>query len=122
MAQSVELPDDLIEALQSSANASGRSLTEQVMHYVALGRALERALPRDVVQAALDGRLAPESASARAPIDAALLDLVARLTQLGSDEEAFYAERRRHGLGSGLDENGNIVSQEEINARAEKSE
>ncbi|WP_282026293.1 TA system antitoxin ParD family protein [Limimaricola cinnabarinus] len=110
MAKTVKLGDDLVEIARQEALLQDRSLGAQVSHWMRIGRAVETSgkLDHAKISAVLAGEmqtreLTPEEKSV-------WLD---RFTDLmgepGPEEEAFFADRRRRGLGVGLDEEGNLV-------------
>lgn len=62
MPQTVRLPDSEMADIRREAARQSRSLAGQIVHWVRIGRAMERS-PRfshACVQAALDGRLSPD--------------------------------------------------------------
>jgi|TARA_R100001039_G_C1772346_1_gene63441 hypothetical protein len=68
------------------------------------------------VAAALNGQLAPSELTEKE--DAARVKAFVELMGKPSKEEqAFFARRRRLGLGIGLDENGNLVYAEPLQRR-----
>jgi len=110
MAKTVKLNDDIVDFARQEAVLQDRSLGAQISHWVRIGRAVETSgkLDHARIAAVLAGEmqtreLTPEEKSV-------WLD---RFTDLmgepGPEEEAFFANRRRRGLGVGLDEKGNLV-------------
>ena len=113
MAKTVKLNDDIVDFARQEAVLQDRSLGAQISHWVRIGRAVETSgkLDHAKISAVLAGEmqtreLTPEEKSV-------WLD---RFTDLmgepGPEEEAFFADRRRRGLGVGLDEKGNLVHAE----------
>lgn len=110
MIEGVKLSDDLMKQLRREAERQGRSVPEQVEHWVRLGKAVAKSNHFSLakVEAVL---------SAQAPTNT--LNLVEYevwsdmfddlLTSTTPQAESFFAERKRLGLGSGLDENGKLV-------------
>ena len=110
MAQSIKLSDELMSEVRREAKLQGRSLAAQVTHWARIGRAIERSASFTPDQ--IDAVLAKDTQTA-SDRDAERVVWVNRMIELwskpGPGEEAFFAERRRLGLGVGLDENGNLV-------------
>lgn len=113
MAKTVKLNDDLVDFARQEAVLQDRSLGAQITHWARIGRAVETSgkLDHAKISAVLAGEmqtreLTPEEKSV-------WLD---RFTDLmgkpGPEEDAFFADRRRRGLGVGLDEKGNLVRAE----------
>ncbi len=110
MAQPVELADDLMAAVRSEAERHGRSVADQLTHWVRLGRAIEQSGVYDHarVTAALDGRL--DTVELREAEAVAWLDaFTEKMSSPGVAEEAWFAERRKLGRGVGLDASGRVV-------------
>lgn len=57
MAQTIKLPDDLMQVLREEAESQDRSIAGQVRHWIRLGQALEASLPYERMRAALTGKL-----------------------------------------------------------------
>jgi|SRR6056297_468573 len=113
MAKTVKLNDDIVDFARQEAVLQDRSLGAQISHWVRIGRAVETSgkLDHAKISAVLAGEmqtreLAPEEKSVW--LDS-FTDLMG---EPGPEEEAFFADRRRRGLGVGLDENGNLVRAE----------
>ena len=83
MPQTVRLPDSEMADIRREAARQSRSLAGQIVHWVRIGRAMERSarFEHARVQAALDGRLSPDRLSGEEQeawadgLDAALDDL-----------------------------------------------
>ena len=63
MPQTVRLPDSEMVDIRREANRQSRSLAGQIVHWVRIGRAMERSARFDParVQAALSGQLSPDT-------------------------------------------------------------
>lgn len=121
MVQSIKISDELMDEVRREAKLQDRTLAAQVEHWVHIGMAIERSgnFSYDRINAVL-------SAEARSstPNDAEYTAWSDRFIELmskpGPNEEAFFAERRRLGLGVGLDENGNLVRAADLKKADEK--
>ncbi len=113
MAKTVKLNDELVDFARQEAVLQDRSLGAQVSHWVRIGRAVETSgkLDHAKISAALAGEmqtreLTPEEKSV-------WMDHFTNLMgEPGPEEKGFFADRRRRGLGVGLDEKGNLVHAE----------
>ena len=113
MAKSIKLNDDIVDVARREAMLQDRSLGAQISHWVRIGRAVETSgkLDHTKISAVLAGEmqtreLTPEEKSV-------WLDRFSDLMgEPGPEEEAFFADRRRRGLGVGLDEKGDLVHAE----------
>lgn len=110
MAQSVKLNDDVMAPVRREAARQSRSVAGQIAHWVRIGRAIENspAFDHRRVAAALDGALAPEELNAE-EFAVWADDFEKATTETSAEEEAFFAERRRLGLGVGLSASGELV-------------
>lgn len=113
MAKTVKLNDELVDFARQEAVLQDRSLGAQVSHWVRIGRAVETSgkLDHAKISAALAGEmqtreLTPEEKSVWMDH---FTDLMG---EPGPEEKGFFADRRRRGLGVGLDEKGNLVHAE----------
>ena len=113
MAKTVRLSDDLVDMARQEAALQGRSLGAQIAHWARIRRAVETSgrLDHGKISAVLAGemqtcKLTPDEQSVWQD---RFTDLMG---ELGPEEEAFFADRRRRGLGIGLDEEGNLVRAE----------
>lgn len=110
MAQSIKIPDDLMELARPEAERQSRSVTGQIAHWAKIGRAVERSgrFSYKQIDAALAGALLPEDLSAEE--SAVYEEEFCKAVGVPTEEErAFFADRRARGLGVGLDETGRIV-------------
>ena len=92
---------------RAAAERSGRSLAEQIAYWIWLGQAVDESPEFDVkrLQTTLPENLtAVESAVFFSYLEEAT-------SQPTKEAETFFADRRRRGLGVGLDENGHLVRQ-----------
>ena len=107
MEQSVKLADDIMALVRREAELRGRSISDQISHWVKIGRAFERSdqLGHSRTTPALAGEigaLSPEE-------EAWVKDFVEKMGYPTESEIAFHARRSSLGGGVGLDEDGNLV-------------
>lgn len=117
MAQSVKLADDVMTLVQREARLHGRSVADQITHWLMLGRAAENSGARDRarISAAPVSGAAPERLKDE---DVAWLDqFTDEMSRPSRSEEDFFARRQALGQGTGLDAAGNIVHAEVDEAR-----
>lgn len=110
MAQSIKLADDIMIEARRESELRSRSLSGQIAHWVRIGKAIEQsgAFSHDRINAVLAGK-APTTTLSKEEY-AVWSDRFDELLASPTPEaEAFFAERRRLGLGSGLDADGNLV-------------
>lgn len=110
MAQSVKLADDVMAAVRREAELHSRSVAGQITHWLRLGRAIEQSGAYDHarVTAALEGRL--DTVELRDKEATAWLDaFTEKMSAPSPSEQAFFAQRRKLGLGVGLDAAGNLI-------------
>ena len=104
MAYSVKFADEaLVGAARSEAELQSRSLAGQITHWARIGRAIERSGAFD--HARLSRVLAGElETAALSPEEKAVWSdrFLARMSEPGPEEEAFFAELRARGGGAGL--------------------
>lgn len=62
MAQTVKLPDNIMQDIRAEASLQSRSLASQVVHWIKLGREFENMPGTDMakIRAALTGELSPD--------------------------------------------------------------
>lgn len=113
MAQSIKLGDDLMKVVRRESELQSRSLAGQIAHWVRIGRAIEKSGNFDHarISAALAGDLETTDLTDEEK-DVWLDSFVEKMGGAGADEDAFFARRRRLGLGVGLDGAGNLVREE----------
>lgn len=112
MAEPIKLSDDLIEEGRHAAELHGRSLSDQVDLWARIGKAIERSgsFSQQRVDAVLSAKASTTTLNEAEY--AVWSDMFDDLLKYATPEaEAFFAERRRLGLGAGLDENNNLVHQ-----------
>ena len=107
MEQSVKLADDIVALVRREAELRGRSISDQISHWVKIGRAFERSdqLGHSRTSPALAGEigaLSPEE-------EAWVKDFVEKMGHPTESEIAFHARRSSLGGGVGLDADGNLV-------------
>ena len=111
MAKSVKFADDaLIDAARAEAELQSRSLAGQITHWARIGRAIERSGGFDHARLSrvLSGELETTALSAEEKAVWAERFL-AKMSEPGPDEDAFFAELRKTGKAVGLDASGKIV-------------
>lgn len=110
MAQSVKLGDDIMKLVRRESELQNRSIAGQIAHWVRIGRAIEKSGNFDHarITAALAGEIETTTLTDEER-DVWLDGFVEKMGQPGEGEEAFFARRRRLGLGVGLDAAGNFV-------------
>jgi len=110
MAQSIKLGDDIMKIVRRESELQSRSIAGQIAHWVRIGRAIEKSGNFDHarITAALAGEMETTDLTDEEK-DVWLDSFVEQMGQPSPDETAFFARRRRLGLGVGLDESGNLV-------------
>ncbi|MBD1544856.1 hypothetical protein HK439_01160 [Labrenzia aggregata] len=114
MAQSVKLADDIMALVRREADLHSRSVAGQITHWLKIGRAIERSgnFDHTRITAALEGRL--DTVELREEEESSWLDAFAtRMAEPMATEQEFFAQRRRLGLGVGLDAGGNLIYAED---------
>ncbi|EMD83272.1 TA system antitoxin ParD family protein [Pacificimonas flava] len=117
MAQSVKLGDDVMKIVRRESELQSRSVAGQITYWLRIGRAIERSGNFDHARlsAALAGELETRHLSEEEK-DVWLDTFVEKMGQPSAGEEAFFANRRRLGMGVGLDESGKLVYENEPEA------
>ncbi|MEO0981348.1 MAG: hypothetical protein AAFX03_01705 [Pseudomonadota bacterium] len=112
MAQSIKISDQDMEIVRREAELSSRSIAGQVAHWMRIGRSIERApeFTYAHVREVLEGRRGPDALTGeeQAVYVDALVEAVSKPT---AEQEAFFAKRKKAGLGVGADKSGAIVKQ-----------
>jgi hypothetical protein len=118
MTEPVVLSDELMEELRREAERQGRSVPEQLEHWIRLGKAVAKSdhFSLAKVQAVLNAE-APTTTLNHIEYEVWSDMFDDLLRQTTPQAEALFSERRRLGLGSGLDENGNLIHASELMAR-----
>ncbi len=103
MAKTIKLDDELMDLVGREADMMSRSLAGQVRHWVRIGMSVEKSrfFDQSRIVEALSGKLAPDALTAEeqeAHIDA-VFDAARSDTP---EQDRFFAERRRKGLGTGM--------------------
>lgn len=104
MAQSIELPDEIAEMVRREAQVLGRSMADQVAHWLRIGRAIETSgrFRGSSIAKTLAAAILPSALTAEE--HAVWMDLfIEKMGKPGPHEQAFFAERRQRLLGGGLD-------------------
>lgn len=110
MAQSVELSDEVMPLVRCEAELQNRSVSEQITHWLRIGRAIEKcgAFDHARISAALAGELQTTELTA---LEKAVWSerFLEKMSEPGPGEEDFFAELLRKGNASGLDVSGDMV-------------
>ncbi len=112
MAQTIKISDREANILRMEAPLFSRSIAGQAEHWLRIGRAIERSpnFNYQRIQEALSAEISPDELSAEEG-EVYLDEFMETLSQVTPEQEAFFADRRKKGLGVGMDENDNIVYQ-----------
>jgi hypothetical protein len=110
MAQSVKLSDEIMRAVRHESELQSRSVAGQITHWLRIGRAIEKSGNFDHarIAAALAGERTTNTLTDEEK-DVWLDSFVEKMSEPGPAEEEHFAQRRRLGLGVGLDSAGNLV-------------
>lgn len=112
MSQSVKFADDaLINDARVVAEVQSRSLASQITHWARIGRAIERSGSFDYAR--LSRVLAGEVETTVLTAEEKAVwseQFVAKMSEPGPDEDAFFADLRASGKAVGLDPAGKIVT------------
>ncbi|KPP82296.1 MAG: protein of unknown function DUF3423 [Oceanicaulis sp. HLUCCA04] len=111
MAKSVKFADEtLIDDARHESEIQSRSLAGQITHWARLGRAIERSGSFDYAKLSrvLAGELNTTVLTAE---EKAVWSerFLAKMSEAGPDEDAFFANMRKSGGAVGLDPSGRIV-------------
>jgi len=111
MNQSIKLSSDEMRLVREAAARSHRSIAGQAEYWMRIGRAIEQSPNFNYarIQEALAAGRSPDTLDEEEQ-DVYLEAFVQSLWEPTAQEEAFFAERRKKGLGVGLNENGELVS------------
>lgn len=110
MAQSIKLSDDVMALVREESALQSRSVAGQIAHWIRIGRAIEQSGNFDYrrIRAALEASLAPEELTAEE--HEVWLDAFGeQLAKPSTKARAFFARRRRLGLGVGVAADGKIT-------------
>jgi hypothetical protein len=110
MSQAVKISDSEYAIVREAANLNRRSLSGQAEHWLRIGRAVERnpEIAYSRIERALRGLLAVDALGGDEQEE--FFDRFAvEMRTPTAEEEQFWAERNRQGLGVGLDEENNLV-------------
>ena len=110
MSQAVKISDSEMAELRRAADVNSRSISGQAEHWIRLGRAVERDPRFGYVQIeeALQG-LRPVGSLSGEQQDEYFRRFAEESLVPTASENAFWEERRRKGLGVGLDDDGNVI-------------
>ncbi|WP_296720870.1 hypothetical protein [Erythrobacter sp.] len=110
MARSIKLADEIMDEAEIASALHCRSLAGQITHWVRIGKAIEKsnAFSHERISAVLAGK-APTTTLSEEEYAVWADSFEKLVTSPTPQSKAFFAERRRLGVGSGLDENGNFV-------------
>lgn len=113
MAKSIKISDEEMALIREEAAISSRSIAGQVEHWIRIGRAIERSpnFTYQHIKDALCGRTSPDDLSAEEQ-EVFFDEFADSLWEVTPEQEDFFAERKKAGLGVGLDENDNLVYQQ----------
>jgi hypothetical protein len=110
MAQSIKIPAEEMELMRREAKLASRSIAGQVTHRLRIGRSIEQAPDFNdaPIREALQARRNPEGLTSEEQVVYVddLMDIAAAETP---EQAAFYAGRRKAGLGVGADKVDKIV-------------
>lgn len=113
MAHSITLTPDIMKMVCAEAELQGRSVANQVKHWMHIGRAIEHSGNCNYarVVAALSGDVETTELTDREE-DVWLVSFVEQLAQPGPNEDAFFARRRQ--LASGWASTPQAISAEKM--------
>ncbi len=112
MAKSIKISESEMVILREEAELTSRSLSGQAEHWLRIGRAIENSpdFSFSDIKKVLLGLTKPESLNVKEK--AVLFSEFERLlTEDNQEQSEFFANRKKQGLGVGLDDNGNIIHQ-----------
>ncbi len=114
MAQSVKLADDLMSVIRKESSLQSRSVAGQVMHWVNIGRAIEKSGSFDYerIRSTLEAELSPDELTAEEQ-EVWFTEFADKMTEPGRQEEHYFQNRRSLGRGVGLSEAGELVYESE---------
>lgn len=110
MAQIVKISDAEMNAIKAAAELNHRSVSSQAEYWIRLGRAVEQdpRFGQVQIEEALKGRR-PLSSLTDEQQEEFLERFCVEMDKPTKEELDFWEDRRRKGLGVGMDEEGNIV-------------
>ncbi|HSV51918.1 MAG TPA: hypothetical protein VLJ57_07370 [Burkholderiaceae bacterium] len=110
VSHAVKISDTEMKAVREAAAINSRSIAGQAEHWIRLGRAVERnpEFGYVKVERALKGLESVDDLSDNEQ-EMFLDGLSSRMKTPGPDEDAFWADRQKRGLGVGMDNSGNPV-------------
>lgn len=113
MSQSIKISDDEMMLLREEASISSRSIAGQAEHWLRIGRAIEKseAFNYHQIRDALVGLVSPDELNAGEQ-EVFFDEFSNSMWEVTPEQEAFFSERKRAGLGVGLDANDHLVCQQ----------
>jgi len=110
MAQSIKISDEEMQLVRREAKLSSRSIAGQITHWMRIGRSVERSANFNYadVRDALEGRRTPDELTGEEQ-ELFIEELLQLASMPTPEQETFFAERERLGLGAGLDPDGRLV-------------
>ena len=115
MAQSVKISDDeFVNGMRETAEVMTRSLGEQALHWLKIGKAIESSskFNYQYVQEALNAKRSPDELTLEEQ-EVFFDEFAASMMGEQPEAEAFFEQRRKQGVGVGLDDNDNLIYQSE---------
>jgi ParD-like antitoxin of type II bacterial toxin-antitoxin system len=103
MAKTIKIDDELMEVIGREAEMMSRSLAGQVRHWVRIGMSIEKSRFFDQARVveALSGKLSPDALTMGE--QEAYIDGLFEASRSGTSEQnKFFAQRKKNGLGVGL--------------------
>lgn len=118
MARSIKFADKNMDEAEIASAHYGRSQASQITHWVKIGKAIEKStqFSHERISAVLAGK-APTTTLCDEVYALWADSFETLVTSPTPQSKAFFAERRKLGLGSGLDENGNLVTAADLLAK-----
>lgn len=125
MAVTIKVADEnIVQLVRKESELMSRSIGDQAAHWMRIGRFVEQSPLFDMakIKAILQGQMSPDflSSDEEAAVYLGMFesDMLEENTAYTNEQQAYYLQRQQQGLGAGLDESGNVVTQAEINAKA----
>lgn len=113
MAQSIKISDDEMRILREEAEISRRSVAGQAEHWMRIGRAIEKSSVFNYqrIKDALRGLVDQDTLSGDEQ-EVFFEHFADSMWEESPEMNKFFAERRKSGVGVGLDDEGNLVKQQ----------
>ncbi|WP_215399207.1 ParD-like family protein [Rheinheimera oceanensis] len=123
MAVTIKVSDEqIVQQVRKESELMSRSIGEQAAHWMRIGRFIEQSPLFDMakVKAILQGQLSPDQLASNEEAAVYLgmfeADMFNENTGYTHEQQAFYQQRQQRGLGAGVDSNGEVITQAELNA------